>query len=636
MDALKSLIRDRLRGNPTAARLLEERPELQEDPAALLGLLEEQGVIEEIYAQLECSLQKPLEPSPVVQPAPDARFEAGDGPAPGWQLCLRLVEGQAFLDYLEDADSAGREMVWHLAFGRQRWRSRAVPCAVAPRFDEAMFLKLPSCASRNGLLQHSSPVHLVLVSYGGSGSGEEPPWDVGQGTVISSHLLEWRHCLSTPGPLKMTVELQGVGRRHQLSVGVLHLELELRPQGGELLPQMAVAAQLRAEEQRRAEVMRRAFEEMDRWWAEHHMLYPSRHIRLFAQTECCVFLPVANFVVPLHAGRQLDGPSHALRFVSLIPLEPVSAKEASSAEPRWHTFPTLWARGSATCEERALLLCSLLLGYSLDAWCCLGTDERNQAHAWVLVRDKGDKSMPAQVTLWDPRTAAKIRADEPRYLSSFSSVDTVFNHRRVLVCHQEDLAQVSYDFSDPRSWLPAPLEQEVLDVLQLYPCKSCPGFAELSLRTWKVHWDLETLEETIEERLAVALRNHREALGLKTVMDQHVAELLHVALVNLESERRGMPSQASVFEALAGRVCRPGEVLRATPVQFNHLRVSLFWPALSDRPTVREVLAQAAHSFAVRCRVVLLPEGAKSVWAPPARFVGVCAIPGKEHRALQV
>ncbi|CAJ1357500.1 unnamed protein product, partial [Effrenium voratum] len=182
------------------------------------------------------------------------------------------------------------------------------------------------------------------------------------------------------------------------------------------------------------------------------------------------------------------------------------------------------------------------------------------------------------------------------------------------VCHQEDLAQVSYDFSDPRSWLPAPLEQEVLDVLQLYPCKSCPGFAELSLRTWKVHWDLETLEETIEERLAVALRNHREALGLKTVMDQHVAELLHVALVNLESERRGMPSQASVFEALAGRVCRPGEVLRATPVQFNHLRVSLFWPALSDRPTVREVLAQAAHSFAVRCRVVLLPEGAKSVW----------------------
>ncbi|CAJ1326900.1 unnamed protein product [Effrenium voratum] len=144
---------------------------------------------------------------------------------------------------------------------------------------------------------------------------------------------------------------------------------------------MAVAAQLRAEEQRRAEVMRRAFEEMERWWAEHHMLYPSRHIRLFAQTECCVFLPVANFVVPLHAGRQLDGPSHALRFVSLIPLEPVSAKEASSAEPRWHTFPTLWARGSATCEERALLLCSLLLGYSLDAWCCLGTDERNQAHA---------------------------------------------------------------------------------------------------------------------------------------------------------------------------------------------------------------------------------------------------------------
>ncbi|OLQ07621.1 Minor allergen Alt a 7 [Symbiodinium microadriaticum] len=143
-----------------------------------------------------------------------------------------------------------------------------------------------------------------------------------------------------------------------------------------------------------------------------------------------------------------------------VSLEPVGAKEAASAEPRWTSFPALWAKGRATFEERALLLCSLLLGYSLDAWVCLGTDDKGLAHAWVLVRDRADASTPAQVTLWDPRNAQRIKADDPRYLRSFSSVDTVFNHQRILVCHEEELQHVCYDFSDPRSWLAAPVDQE--------------------------------------------------------------------------------------------------------------------------------------------------------------------------------
>eukprot|EP00913_Durusdinium_trenchii_P031718 g29704.t1 len=443
---------------------------------------------------------------------------------------------------------------------------------------------------------------------------------------------------------------QGVGRRRQLSVGVLHVELELKPCGGEPAPQMAVTAQLKAEERQRAEVMRRCFEEllqsmrvrhqtgpfsirvsessrsiaamflqeMDSWWAEHHMLYPARQIRIFAQTESCVFLPVSNFLVPLHAGRHLDGPNHALRFVSLISQEQMTAKEASSAEPRWHSFPAMWAKGRATGEERALLLCSLLLGYSLDAWCCLGTDDKGLALAWVLVRDKGDASSPSQerlwrVTFWDLRTASRVRGDS-KALRSFGSVDTVFNHRRVLVCHQEELAHVSYDFSDPRSWLAAPVDEEVLDILRLYPCRRCPGFADLALRCWAPSWKAETLEEAIEDRLLAAIRSHREALGQSTVVDHHLAELLQVAVVNLESERRGAASQACFFETLATRVCAPGEVLRATPVHFNHVRVSLFWPSLHQRASVQEVLAKSRCAFAVRCRVVLHPENTVATW----------------------
>lgn len=617
MDALKSLIRDKLRGSPAVAQLLEEKPELSEDPGALLRALEERGVVEEIYGYLDSNLQKPQDSKVVAAPPPEEvthlrpREESGTG---GWQLSLRLLEGQAFLDYLEESEAAGRELAWHIAFESQRFKSRQVPAAVAPRFDETFHVKLPLVGSRNGLLQHLPPVHLVLVCSGGGGSGEEPPWDPGSGTLISSHYLEWRHCLSTSGPLKMTVELQGVGRRHKLSVGVLHAELELKPLGtAEPIPQMAVAAQIRAEEQQRAEVMRRCFEDLDRWWAEHHSLYPSRCIRIFAQTESCLFLPLTSFVVPLHAGRHLDGPGHALRFVALMPTEQVNSKEASSAEPRWHSFLAMWAKGRCSAEERALLLCSLLLGYSLDAWCCLGTDDKGQPHAWVLVRENADASSLSRVTFWDPTSASRFSADDPRYLKSISSVDTVFNHRRILVSHNDELSQVSFDFSDHRSWLWAPMDEEMLDVLRIYPCRRCPGFADLLLHRWSPSWNVETLEEVIEDRLLTAIRSHRGASGSTTIVDRHLAQLLHVALVNLESERRGM-QQASSFETLATRICAPGEVLRASPVQFNHLRVSLFWPALSQRSTVQEILAKPRASFAVRCRVVLHPEGAVATW----------------------
>ncbi|CAE7030824.1 cep76 [Symbiodinium sp. KB8] len=183
------------------------------------------------------------------------------------------------------------------------------------------------------------------------------------------------------------------------------------------------------------------------------------------------------------------------------------------------------------------------------------------------------------------------------------------------VCHEEELQHVCYDFSDPRSWLAAPVDQEILDVLRLYPSTFCPGIADLALKMWPPPMDSEPLEEAIESKLGAAIRSHREAAGLPTRLDSHLAQLLHVALVNCECERRGLPSQAAVFEGLASRVCAPGEVLRATPVQFNHLRVSLFWSALSDRSSIREVLASpATTAFAVRARVVRQPEDAVAVW----------------------
>jgi len=72
----------------------------------------------------------------------------------------------------------------------------------------------------------------------------------------------------------------------------------------------------------------------------------------------------------------------AAHFVSLLGFErslPVGGTDV------WHSPHALLCRKSGEAEEHALLLCSLLLGFGLDAFVCIGTDAHGP-HVWVLTR----------------------------------------------------------------------------------------------------------------------------------------------------------------------------------------------------------------------------------------------------------
>merc|ERR1712046_324251 len=108
---------------------------------------------------------------------------------------------------------------------------------------------------------------------------------------------------------------------------------------------------------------------------------------------------------------------------------------------------------------------------------------------------------------------------------------------------------------------------------------------------------------------------HGTAAGLPAAIDLHLGQLLHVALVNCELDRVGTTSYSALFESLIKHVCSSDEVFRAVPVQFNHLVLSQFWPALTNRPAVRALLDCDARSvIGVRARIVPFPEGAVAVW----------------------
>lgn len=57
------------------------------------------------------------------------------------------------------------------------------------------------------------------------------------------------------------------------------------------------------------------------------------------------------------------------------------------------------------CEDHAVLLCSLLLGFGLNAYVCVGTKAKGAAHTWVMTI-----SPEGEVTFWESLTAHRYSA----------------------------------------------------------------------------------------------------------------------------------------------------------------------------------------------------------------------------------
>ena len=58
---------------------------------------------------------------------------------------------------------------------------------------------------------------------------------------------------------------------------------------------------------------------------------------------------------------------------------------------------------SQDCEDHAVLLCSLLLGFGQDAYVCVGTKAKGLPHAWVMTRGHSNTT----VTFWESITGQR-------------------------------------------------------------------------------------------------------------------------------------------------------------------------------------------------------------------------------------
>ena len=172
--------------------------------------------------------------------------------------------------------------------------------------------RLISCGDA---LSISDPIQVVLTTTNHKGEVD----------LVGTCSLEWRRVLcEETGRFNTSVELSGVGPEAKISPGVLDLQVDLMPRPSEPLNPEVFTAQLGLERQRRAEKDRLFLVYAKQWWKEYLQLrtqHSQRLIKIFAPDEAGVSRLVCQYVQPLRAGRLLDSPRHAARFVSLIPFE---------------------------------------------------------------------------------------------------------------------------------------------------------------------------------------------------------------------------------------------------------------------------------------------------------------------------
>eukprot|EP00066_Takifugu_rubripes_P014335 XP_011603601.1 PREDICTED: centrosomal protein of 76 kDa isoform X3 [Takifugu rubripes] len=502
-----------------------------------------------------------------------------------------------------------------------RFRLKPVPCACEPDLKEGFILNIHRDGSEGGkmadtttMLSMCDPVHLVLIRTDTSN----------ETTLVSSYFLDWRTVLTSPaGKTCFAVELLGVGSECKVPAGVLTVSLELYPPLTEPLSADVISTQQALERQRTAEKERLFLVYAKQWWREFLEIRPSHQskmVKIFAQDENGVNRPVCSYVRVLRAGRLLESPRHAARFVSLLAYQRAPVVGGGSKQEQWCTLMAFLCRQKGDCEDHATLLCSLLLGFGLDAYVCVGTNAKAAPHAWVLTR-----GCDGSITFWESLTAQRYLhraidpdapplAPQPKPSSPYRTVGCVFNHLTFLAnCQPSDAVNVCiFDFQNPSRWK-AMSEEALKSVCAPGATSSLPPVPPLCAPSL----DPAAVSNQLELEMRFLVSEHRKDLKMATVWDDNLSYLLSSALWAYELERcTGVSCGNEEFQDAVRRAVPDGHTFKGYPTQLLHLNARRAFASCLRYPICEEIVCCRGDSvrLAVRVRVFVYPENACAVW----------------------
>lgn len=542
-------------------------------------------------------------------------------------LYLQVQGGKAFLEHLQEPEPLPGQVcstfTLYLHFRSQRFRSKPVPCACEPDIKEGFLLEIHKDETGEGsrmadgttMLSLCDPVHMVLIKTDTSS----------ETMLVSSHFLDWRTVLcSTSSKSCIAVELMGVGSECKVPAGILTVSLELYPPLSEAISADIISTQQSLERQRNAEKERLFLVYAKQWWREFleiRLSHQSKMVKIFAQDENGVNRPVCSYVRMLRAGRLLESPRQAARFVSLLAQEkaPVVGSGASKHE-QWCTLLAFLCRGKGDCEDHATLLCSLLLGFGLDAYVCVGTKTKGVPHTWVLTR-----GTDGSVTFWESLTAhrylhqtidpdAPPLVPQPKLSHPYRTVGCVFNHQSFLAnCQPSDAVELCvFDFQNQSLWK-AMSEEALKSVCFLGSSMSLPPVPPLTVPSL----DPATASNQLEFEMRYLISEHRRDMDLATVWDDHLSYLLSSALAAYELERcTGVSCGNEEFQDAVRRAVPDGHTFKGFPIHFLHRNARRAFTTSLRSPFCDEIICcRGDHvRLAVRVRVFVYPENVCAVW----------------------
>ena len=124
--------------------------------------------------------------------------------------------------------------------------------------------------------------------------------------------------------------------------------------------------------------MHQTFQAMRILWAKARKNFPFIEnrplIKLIAEDECGQNRVCCDYICPIFPPRNsqlANGPRFAARFVSLIPFNRVSSL-SGGRRGQWLPAQAMLLRRAGDVEDHANLLCSLLLGWGMNAYVCSG------------------------------------------------------------------------------------------------------------------------------------------------------------------------------------------------------------------------------------------------------------------------
>ncbi|ERE86154.1 centrosomal protein [Cricetulus griseus] len=502
-------------------------------------------------------------------------------------LYLQVLGGKAFLEHLQEPEPLPGQVcstfTLCLHYRNQRFRSKPVPCACEPDFHDGFLLEVHRESSGDGtrmadsttMLSISDPIHMVLIKI-----------DIfGETTLVASYFLEWRSVLgSENGVTNLTVELMGVGTESKVSVGILNIKLEMYPPLNQTLSQEVVNTQLALERQKTAEKERLFLVYAKQWWREYLQIRPShnsRLVKIFAQDENGINRPVCSYVKPLRAGRLLDTPRQAARFVNVLGYERAPVIGGGGKQEQW---------------------CTLL------AFLCRNKDDPN------LLNSKNVASIVSKYIHKPTNPDGSPLAEQPKPLYPYRTIGCVFNHQMFLGnCQPSDAVETCiFDLNDESKWKPMS-EDAIKSVCAPGATTSLPPFPPLCASTI----DASVTSNEIEMQLRLLVSEHRKDLGLTTVWEDQLSYLLSPALASYEFERTTSISAGNEeFQDAIRRAVPDGHTFKGFPIHFVYRNARRAFATCLRSPFCEEIICCRGDQvrLAVRVRVFTYPESACAVW----------------------